>query len=154
MIVKLIVQIIIWYGGIGILLFLSAGTLKWPGAWAFLVELTALGLIAGLKLARHDPALLRERLSPPIQKDQAPADKVFMGALLVLFTMWLVFMAFDAVRYRWSSVPGVVQVMGGLGIALSIWISYLTFRENSFAAPVVKIQKDRGQRVISTGPYS
>ena len=30
---------------------------------------------------------------------------------------------------------------------------WLTFRENSFAAPVIKIQEERGQRVISTGPY-
>jgi protein-S-isoprenylcysteine O-methyltransferase Ste14 len=28
------------------------------------------------------------------------------------------------------------------------------FRENSFAAPVVKIQQDRQQTVISTGPYA
>jgi protein-S-isoprenylcysteine O-methyltransferase Ste14 len=31
---------------------------------------------------------------------------------------------------------------------------YWTMRTNSFAAPVVKIQKDRGQAVITTGPYS
>jgi protein-S-isoprenylcysteine O-methyltransferase Ste14 len=32
-------------------------------------------------------------------------------------------------------------------------MTWLTFRENSFAAPVIKIQKERGQRVISSGPY-
>ena len=31
---------------------------------------------------------------------------------------------------------------------------YWTMRANSFAAPVVKIQKDRGQAVITTGPYA
>jgi protein-S-isoprenylcysteine O-methyltransferase Ste14 len=29
-----------------------------------------------------------------------------------------------------------------------------TMCTNSFAAPVVKIQKERGQKVITTGPYA
>ncbi|TIU21041.1 MAG: isoprenylcysteine carboxylmethyltransferase family protein, partial [Mesorhizobium sp.] len=39
-------------------------------------------------------------------------------------------------------------------LLVGIWICYLTMLENSFAAPVVKIQDERGQRVITTGPYS
>jgi protein-S-isoprenylcysteine O-methyltransferase Ste14 len=30
----------------------------------------------------------------------------------------------------------------------------LVFRENSIAAPVVRVQAERAQRVIDTGPYS
>jgi len=40
------------------------------------------------------------------------------------------------------------------GLALSFWISYRTFWENTFLAPVVKIQKERGHKVVSTGPYA
>jgi len=39
-------------------------------------------------------------------------------------------------------------------IPVGSFIVWLTFRENSFAAPVIKIQKERGQHVISTGPYA
>ena len=39
MIVRLIVQTFIWFGAMGILLFLAAGTFAWPGAWAYLVPL-------------------------------------------------------------------------------------------------------------------
>jgi protein-S-isoprenylcysteine O-methyltransferase Ste14 len=42
---------------------------------------------------------------------------------------------------------------GAILIPIGFFIVWLTFRENSFAAPVIKIQKERGQRVISTGPY-
>jgi protein-S-isoprenylcysteine O-methyltransferase Ste14 len=38
-------------------------------------------------------------------------------------------------------------------MALSFLLIFLTFKENSFAAPVVKLQKERGQKVISTGVY-
>jgi len=60
----------------------------------------------------------------------------------------------DAGRYRWSDVPlffkGIGLVLIGLGAAL-VW---LTLKENSYAAPVVKVQKSRGHHVVTTGPYA
>ncbi len=35
----------------------------------------------------------------------------------------------------------------------SVMFIYWVMRTNTFAAPVIKIQKDRGQAVITTGPY-
>jgi protein-S-isoprenylcysteine O-methyltransferase Ste14 len=154
MVVRLIVQTLAWFGAMGALLFVAAGTLDWPGAWAFLAVMVSLSLVAGLLLARHDPALLTERLGPLVQKDQVAADKVLMSLVLLLIGLWLVFMALDAVRFGWSSVPVWVQAIGALSLFLSVYIGYRTMRENSFAAPVVKIQKDRGHTVITTGPYS
>ena len=153
MVVRLIGQILVWYGAMGVLLFLSAGTLNWAGAWIFLAEMVSLGLAAGLALAQHDPALLKERLGPPVQKNQSPADKILLSAILVLTFGWLAFMGLDAVRFAWSFVPAWAQALGALSLLVSVGIGYRTMRENSFAAPVVKIQKDRGQTVITTGPY-
>ena len=153
MVVRLILQTLVWYGGMGVVLFVSAGTLAWPGAWIFLLEMVCLGLPAGLLLARHDPALLEERLRPLLQKEQTAADKVLLGVLTLLIFGWLVLMALDAVRFGWSSVPPWLQALGALSILLSVLIGYRTLRENSFAAPVVKIQKDRGHTVVTTGPY-
>ncbi len=42
---------------------------------------------------------------------------------------------------------------GAVLVPVGFFIVWLAFRENSFAAPVVRIQAERGQRVISTGPY-
>jgi protein-S-isoprenylcysteine O-methyltransferase Ste14 len=57
------------------------------------------------------------------------------------------------VRFGWSGVPDWLQVLGALGIVLSFYIMFLTFRENAYLALVVKLQEERGQRVVSTGPY-
>ena len=154
MIVRLIVQTFIWFGAMGILLFLAAGTFAWPGAWAYLVLMVALSFTLGIDLARHDPGLLRERLGSPVQRDQPAADKVLLIVLLLSIFAWLVLMGLDAKRFAWSSVPVLVQVLGALMTLWSIWFCYRTMRENSFAAPVVKLQKERRQRVISTGPYA
>jgi protein-S-isoprenylcysteine O-methyltransferase Ste14 len=153
MVARLIVQTLVWFGAMGAVLFLSAGTLAWPGAWAFLAEMVGVGLVTGLVLARHDPGLIRERLSSPVQKGQTAADKVITSLLFVLIFVWLALMGLD-VRFGWSSVPAPVQVGGALILLLSIGIIYRTFRENSFAAPVVKIQKERGHTVVTTGPYA
>src|SRR5262249_49585367 len=93
-------------------------------------------------------------LKPPIQRGQPRGDKVFMLVLMVLWVAWLIFMALDAVRLRLSHVPIWAQVVGAALIFVGMYAFFVTFRENSFAAPVVKIQKERGQTVISTGPYS
>jgi protein-S-isoprenylcysteine O-methyltransferase Ste14 len=152
MISRLIIQTTLWIAAMGVLLFLPAGTLDWPAAWGFLAEIGVLGLGVGLWLARHDPGLLAERLGSPFQREQKTWDKVFMAAVVLFYCAWLVLMGLDA-RRAISQVPLWLQAIGALCVALSIYVSYLSFRENSFAAPVVKLQKERGQIVVTTGPY-
>src|ERR1700694_3188078 len=94
-----------------------------------------------------------ERLALPIQRGQERQDKVFMMSVAVLWICWHVFMALDAMRYRLSHVPAWAEWIGALLVLLSMVATFLTFRANSFAAPVVKIQKERGQTVVTTGPY-
>jgi protein-S-isoprenylcysteine O-methyltransferase Ste14 len=149
----LFVQILIGHGAVGLVLFLAAGTVAWPVAWFFLAQMFVLFFVGGLWLARHGPALLRERLAPTIQKGQPAADKILLNALILANFAALAVMGLDAVRFEWSSVPPWVQAIGELILLLSVWIVIRTLRENSFAAPVVKIQEDRGQTVIATGPY-
>ena len=153
MVVKLIVQTLIWYAAMGLVLFAAAGSIAWPGATIFLAEMILFSLVGGLWLAKHDPALVAERLGPPIQRAQPTADKILVTLLILMTFAALVVMALDAVRFGWSYVPRWVQAIGELILLLSLWIGFWTLRENSFAAVVVKIQEDRGQTVITTGPY-
>jgi protein-S-isoprenylcysteine O-methyltransferase Ste14 len=153
MVVRLIVQTFVWYGAMGLMLFLAAGTADWRAGWLFLAQMIVISLGGGLWLARHDPGLIAERLKPPIQKDQPAADKFLIIVIILAFLGAHVLMALDAVRFGWSSAPSWVQAIGELILLVALWISFATLRENSFAAPVVKIQQDRGQTVIATGPY-
>ena len=153
MLIKWLVETVLWLAVMAILLFVSAGTVNWTGAWIFLVEAGLVGVVLGLWLAKHDPALFKERLRLPIQKEQSNEDKIVTTLIVLLYLGWLAFMALDAVRFKWSAVPSWLQVPGALGVLIACYIGYLTLRENSFAAPVVKIQEERAQRVITTGPY-
>ncbi|HKY29094.1 MAG TPA: isoprenylcysteine carboxylmethyltransferase family protein [Pyrinomonadaceae bacterium] len=136
-----------------LLLFLPAGTITWWAGWAYLVLL--LGFTIGLTfwLLRFNPDLLAERLTGIGKPDQKSWDKVFIALVGPVFFAWLVLMPLDAVRFRWSHVPLWVQWVGAVILIASFYIFYLTFRENTYLSPAVRVQKERGQTVISTGPY-
>jgi protein-S-isoprenylcysteine O-methyltransferase Ste14 len=73
--------------------------------------------------------------------------------LYVFFFAWLVAMPLDAVRFRWSQVPAWLQLVGAILLLFSFYLYFLTFRENAYLSPAVRIQTERRQTVISTGPY-
>jgi protein-S-isoprenylcysteine O-methyltransferase Ste14 len=147
------IKVALWTAFMGALLFLSAGTLDWRGAWIFMAELLIGGLAVMLWLARHDPGLLKERMGSPFQKGQIFWDKVFMALIIVVWYGWLMLIAFDARRWGLSHIQEGWSDAGAAMIGIGFFIVWLTFRENSFAAPVIKIQEERGQYVIGTGPY-
>lgn len=153
MIARLLLQSTITTAGMGALLFASAGTLRWPSAWIFLVTCALLGPLCGWWLYRIDPALLAERLRPVLQKDQPTADKVFMSALVAAMLLWLALIGLDR-RMQSFDMPVVLQAAGFALFLLSTLFTLRVFRENSFAAPVVKLQAERAQHVVSTGPYA
>jgi protein-S-isoprenylcysteine O-methyltransferase Ste14 len=143
-----------WMAVLGALLFGPAGTLAWPAAWILLAIIAVASAVIEAMLVRHDPALLSERLRFPIQRGQPRWDKVWIAAFLPLFLAWLPLMALDAVRHGWSHVPLWLSVVGAGAVLACFYVSYLVYRENSFLAPVVRLQADRGQHVVSTGPYA
>jgi len=138
------------FAGIGVLLFSAAGTVQWLGAWVFLFVITLGGLVTESWLARCDPGLLAERRST---RGQVAWDRILTTIIPLLWFGWLPLMALDAARFQWSSVPGWLQCAGAAILAASFFLVYLTYRENSYAAPVVKIQRERGHTAITTGPY-
>ena len=153
MIAKLLLQNLIWIAAMGALLFAPAGTLHWPEAWAFLATIGVLGVACGLWLAKTDPALLAERMRPMMQDDQPAADKKFMLAFGVAGLIWFLAIGLDR-RYLVSSMPSALQGLGWAMLLLSTSFIMWVMRENSFAAPVVKLQAGRGHRVVSSGPYA
>ena len=150
---RALIQTTIWLFILGAVLFIAAGTWAWPQGWVFLVEFEISSVLVGAWLARHDPALLEARMSPPFHRDQKPWDRIFLAGALVVFMGWMVLIALDARRFGWSHTPLSAQGLGAILIALCMILVWQVFRYNSFAAPQVRMQSDRGQRVITDGPY-
>jgi protein-S-isoprenylcysteine O-methyltransferase Ste14 len=150
---RLILQTGLFIIVLAALLFGAAGTIRWPAGWVFLAEMGITSLAIGFWLLRHDPALLKERFASPIQRAPERWDQFFMAAALVIWPAWVVLMALDCQRFHWSHVPFAVRVVGAVAILVGMGVAFLAVRENTYLAPVVKIQSERGHKVIDTGPY-
>jgi len=136
-----------------LVLFLAAGTVLWPAGWAFLILFFGFTLALSRWLLRHNPGLLTERMTGIGKPDQKTWDKVFFVSANVVFLAWLVLMPLDAVRFHWSHMPLLLQLLGGLLLLCSFYLFFLTFRENAYLSPAVRVQTEREQTVVSTGPY-
>ena len=135
-----------------LVLFLPAGTIAWSAGWIDLILLYGWLLVGIWLLLKYNPGLLEERINLS-QSNQKAWDKVFILLFYLFFFAWLVLMPLDIVRFHWSQVFLVFQVAGAVALVGSFLLISLTFRENAFLSPTVRIQRERGQKVISTGPY-
>jgi len=152
--VKLTNQTAVMMAVIALALFLPAGTLAWPAGWIFFGLMFGLSTAESFWLIRHNPGLMNERMSGVGRKDQEKWDKILLAIVGAAFFGWLGLMGLDAVRYRWSDMPRWLQVAGGILFVHSFRIFHATFRENAFLSPAVRVQTDRAQTVVRTGPYA
>ncbi len=153
MAVRLCAEIAAMFVVFGLVLFLSAGTVSWVAGWSFLILFFAFTAVLSRWLLKHNPDLLKERLTGIGKANQPVWDKVFFVVIEAFFMAWLVLMPLDAVRFHWSHMPGWLHVAGAILLVGSFWLFFATFRENSYLSPAVRLQRERGQAVVSTGPY-
>lgn len=151
--VPLFARSFIWFALMAVALFWGAGDWSWPQGWAF-IAIFVLGSIGfSIYMISRDPALLASRLSPN-QKGGPFWDRVFLFVFIALWFVWLAVMGLDVRRLQLSHMPLWLNVVGGILIVAGFLATMPVFLANSFAAPVVRIQEERGQRVIDTGPYA
>jgi protein-S-isoprenylcysteine O-methyltransferase Ste14 len=140
----------------GLILFASfwfgvAGRLTWWQGWAYLLGFAAYSIVLAWRLWRVVPELLRERNQPAERAE--PWDRAVMGLYGVFLLLFLVVAALDGGRYRWSSVPLGIQLVGWclLVVAgLTVWHVMMT---NFYLSSWARLQQDRGQVVIQEGAY-
>jgi protein-S-isoprenylcysteine O-methyltransferase Ste14 len=141
------VQTLVFFILLAVALFVSAGTIDLPVFWAYLA-IFAVGFVVSFAIL--DPDLMRERMRPGGQK---PPLALWLFSF-VMFVHWVI-AGLDRGRYHWSdSVPDWLQIAGLIAFAAGYGLCLWAMRVNRFFSSVIRIQNDRGQTVISTGPYA
>jgi protein-S-isoprenylcysteine O-methyltransferase Ste14 len=135
----------------GLLLFVPAGTLRYPEAWAYLAVFLGASAATTVYLFRTDRDLLERRLHGGPTAEKRPAQKAVMLFTSLGFIGLLVVPALDR-RYAWSQTPLSVVVAGDVLVAVGFLLIVRVYRENSFAAATIGLAPD--QTVVSTGPYA
>lgn len=130
------------------LLFGSAGRLDLPWFWAYMVVIG--GVVIALT-AINDPGLARERTRP----GPGGIDRSLRAIVAPLVLVHYIVAGLDVGRFHWSPrLPDVLQAAGLAGIAAGLILIVWAIATNTFFSPVVRIQEERGHRVITTGPYA
>jgi protein-S-isoprenylcysteine O-methyltransferase Ste14 len=135
----------------GLLLFLTAGTVRYWQAWGYLAVFFGASILITLYLMNNDPALLKRRLSAGPTAEKGETQRIIMFIASMGFIASLVVPALDY-RFLWSSMPLYAVIAGDLLTALCFYITFLVYRENTFTSAIIEIAED--QKVISTGPYA
>ena len=131
-------------------LFGAAGTLAVPMFWAYLVLFAVLCLTASAVVYLLSPDLVKER----VQSGEGEQDRVTVRALNLLVFVQLLLAGLDVGRLHWSAtVPLALQNLGLIGFAAGMGITTWAMLVNRFFSRAVRLQPDRGQQVVTSGPY-
>ena len=137
---------------LGAVLLFSAGTFRWLSAWIYILGSFGLNLWSNHLMQRNSPDIAVERARGPFQNGQPRSDKVVL-AMMITTNVFLMIVAGMDKRFGWSDVPIWVQATGAVFMSITAYTTYRVALENRFASGVVRIQKDRGHKVVDTGPY-
>ena len=131
-------------------LFGAAGTVAVPMFWAYLVLFAVLCVGASATVYLLSPDLVKERVRP----GEGEQDRVTVRALNLLMFAQLLLAGLDVGRLHWSAtVPFPLQILGLIGFAIGMGLTTWAMLVNRFFSRAVRLQPDRGQQVVTSGPY-
>ncbi|HOF19982.1 MAG TPA: isoprenylcysteine carboxylmethyltransferase family protein [Bacteroidales bacterium] len=131
-----------------VILFATAGTLKWKWAWMFIASQVAILIVNALVLPRE---LIEER--GRIRKDVKKWDRILNRINIIPFSGIFILSGFDY-RFHWTGSFGLeIHIAGLILILLGSMIFTWSMISNKFFSTMVSIQDDRGHSTATGGPY-
>jgi protein-S-isoprenylcysteine O-methyltransferase Ste14 len=144
-------QSVLFAGLAALVIFGTAGRVDLWNVWAYLGIFLGLFVFQTLAIHFKNPGLLKERIKPAVSGRfrLMMAIGAFGG-----FTLHWGVAGLDQ-RFHWTDrIPqaGIIAALAvfAIGLLLLIWPMLV----NPFFSTAVRIQEDRGQQVISSGPYA
>lgn len=140
-------KFILGAAAIGLMLFGSAGTLRYWNAWLLMGILFIPMFFAGIVMMLKNPELLKKRLNAR-EKQVEQKQVIALSGLMFLVGFILAGLNF---RFGWIVLPGWVSWAGAIVFLLAYLLYAEVLRENAYLSRTVEVQQ--GQKVIDTGLY-
>ena len=131
----------------GALLFVPAGTIRYPNGWLLIIVLFVPMLIAGIVMMFKNPELLKKRLNA---KEEEKAQKAVIASSGIMFLAAFVVAGLNF-RWKWFLLPRWAVILGTVIFLLAYAMYAEVLRENTFLSRTVEVQEN--QTVIDTGLY-
>lgn len=148
---RIVLQLIILFGILASLLFLPAGTWDWPQAWLLILFLLVYFILYIYFGIYRDPEQTQERSK--LARNVKHWDKVIMATYTALLPMVFIVAGLDVGRFELVRVPNIVQLLAWTGLVFAGGIIMWTVISNTYLSRYARIQDDREQKVIISGPY-
>ena len=132
---------------LGLAVLVPAGTFNYWQLYAYLLTVTIPMLFVLFYFLKHDPQFLVRRMKT---KEKEKAQSLIQITFSVFFLAGYIISGLDH-RYGWSDIPEIYVLLTDLIIFLGYLIVFIVFKQNSFAARVVEVEKN--QELITTGLY-
>lgn len=135
-------------------LFIAAGRLNWVWAWVYAGIVVSFTLVSRIAVIRTNPDLLAERAQSLDREDVKGWDRLILFFLLLVGPLAMMIVAGLDERFGWSSQISVALRLVALAImVVGYTVGSWAMAVNRYYSAVVRIQKDRGQTVVTDGPY-
>ncbi len=134
--------------------FASAGRFDLPRAWTFFGTVFIYMILSTMALYRYSPELLVQRLQ--LRREGSKTwDEVLMRACNLTAMLFVPAVAgLDVGRFGWSRLGALYAALGFIIFVFSSVLINWAMIENPHFEPTVRLQEDRGHRVVTAGPYS
>ena len=147
---RAILSLVGFFSLLAVVMFLPAG-IGWRKGWLFLAVFLLQMAIAAIYVWRTNPDLFLARSR--MQKGTKSWDRVVFYVLQVVLLAEFPVAALDW-RHQWSSAPTWVIVLGYVLFTVGMVGCFWVLSVNKFAEMSVRIQTERGHKVIDAGPYA
>lgn len=132
---------------VGALIFVPAGTLRYPGGWLLMGVLFVPMFAAGLVMMAKNPQLLRSRLQA---REKRGEQSLVIKCSALMFLCTFVAAGLDF-RFGWLPLPEWAPIAAAVVFLICYALYAEVLRENVWLSRTVEVQEN--QQVVSTGLY-
>jgi protein-S-isoprenylcysteine O-methyltransferase Ste14 len=151
--VRAVIGFTLFLFAVPVLLFGSAGTTRWPMARVYVVLFLASTIGSRLIVWKRYPDTLRERARFVAAEGARSWDRLLFAINGLFGAMAMVVAGLDH-RLGWSAaIPPLGQYLAALCLAGGYGLGAWAMAVNRYFSAVARIQEDRGQVAVTTGPY-
>ncbi len=142
------------------IIFLPAWTIRWAEGWVWIGLFLIYMIGVTSYLLKNDVELLKKRMTYKLPSQKW--DRYIMYGLFITMPLIWILPGFDfqfgwspntSTTLSWTNIRWWVELIGVVGVALSLLIIFFVMKHNTYLARVVEIQKEGEHKVITTGPY-
>lgn len=130
-----------------LLLFVPAGTFRFPNGWKLMGVLFIPMFIAGMVLLFKNPGLLLKRLKA---KEEGKDQDILIKISGIMFAAGFILAGLDF-RFGWSVIPNYVSNIGAILFLSSYMVYAEVLRENAYLSRTIEVEKN--QKIIDKGLY-